>query len=193
MFIFSFFGHQKKLEMRHRPLELQDISNSGQPKPRRRGMPKHSMLKNIDATRSKDHQVFRCALNLLLKLFNFLFFLSFILFFYSVYFPKVSRSMSNAGRLRTIGIHFEGDTSRYETGNHEHYDGNGRLRHPGGVFTDWKAASWSTDHGMERIFKLESGVVTIPENGLYYIYAQVNYKLQYQEIKFNRTDNLNIK
>lgn len=136
----QYANHQlsQKLEMRHRPLELQDISNSGQPKPRRRGMPKHPMLKSMDSSR-------------------------------------IARSMGHAGRFRTIGIHFEGDTSRYEHGNHEHYDGNGRLRHPGGVFTDWKEANWGTDHGMDRMFRLQSGVVTIPENGLYYVYAQIFY------------------
>lgn len=101
-----------------------------------------------------------------------LFYLSFLLLFGLL--SKVARSSGHSGRFKTIGIHYEGDTSRYENGNHEHYDGNGRLRHPGGVFTDWKESNWGTDHGMDRFFKIESGVVTVPESGLYYIYAQVN-------------------
>lgn len=82
-------------------------------------------------------------------------------------------------RYRTIGIHYEGDTAIYQPGgrqqHQDRYDGNGRVRHPGGIYTDWKASSWANDHLMERFFTMQQGIVTIKEQGLYYIYAQVNY------------------
>lgn len=81
--------------------------------------------------------------------------------------------MGHSARYKTIAVHFEGDTSRYESGYHEHYDGNGRLRHPGGVFTDWKQSGWGQDFAMDRYFQMESGVVTTNEEGLYFVYAQV--------------------
>lgn len=54
------------------------------------------------------------------------------------------------------------------------YSGNGRLRHAGGAYTDWEASPWVNILSMDRFFKLDKGVVTIQENGLYYVYAQVN-------------------
>lgn len=85
--------------------------------------------------------------------------------------------MGYSTRFKTIGVHYEGDTSRYEGAYHEHYDGNGRLRHPGGVFTDWKPSEWGNEYAMDRFFKMESGIVSITEAGLYYIYAQVTISL----------------
>lgn len=56
------------------------------------------------------------------------------------------------------------------------HSGNGRLRHAGGVYTDWEASPWVNILSMDRFFKLDRGVVTVQENGLYYVYAQVNKK-----------------
>lgn len=81
--------------------------------------------------------------------------------------------MGASTRFKTIAAHYEGDTSRYEGGHHEHYAGNGMLRHPGGVFTDWKASGWVRG---DNHFRMDSGVVTINEDGLYFVYAQVNHR-----------------
>lgn len=81
--------------------------------------------------------------------------------------------MGASTRFKTIAAHYEGDTSSYEGGHHEHYAGNGMLRHPGGVFTDWKASGWVRG---DNHFRMDSGVVTINEDGLYFVYAQVNHR-----------------
>lgn len=82
-------------------------------------------------------------------------------------------------RFKTIAVHYQGDTSAYMSGGRvsphhlERFDGNGRVRHPGGIYADWKPAYWVDDHAMERFFTIHQGVVTVKEHGLYYIYAQV--------------------
>lgn len=48
------------------------------------------------------------------------------------------------------------------------------MRHAGGTYTDWEASPWVSLLSMDRFFKLDEGAVTIQENGLYYVYAQVN-------------------
>ncbi|KDR21454.1 Ectodysplasin-A [Zootermopsis nevadensis] len=70
--------------------------------------------------------------------------------------------------------HYDGDTSNYELG-HTHYEGNGRLRHPDGKFTDWTATDWMQQLGMNRFFQLQEGTVTVRDSGIYYIYAQIYY------------------
>lgn len=91
-----------------------------------------------------------------------------------------SPSHQSSLRFKTIAVHYQGDTSAYTHGGHvlphhmERFDGNGRVRHPGGVYADWKPAYWVNDHAMERFFSMNQGVVTVKEHGLYYIYAQVN-------------------
>ncbi|KAJ6641109.1 Protein eiger [Pseudolycoriella hygida] len=86
---------------------------------------------------------------------------------------RVGRSHQN--RVKSIAVHYSGDTSKYANGHHENYEGNGRLRHAGGAYTDWEASPWVNILSMDRFFKLEEGVVTIQENGLYYVYAQIFY------------------
>ncbi len=54
--------------------------------------------------------------------------------------------------------------------------GNGRLLHAGGTYTDWEASPWVDILSMDRFFAFDRGVVTIQENGLYYVYAQVSQK-----------------
>lgn len=82
-------------------------------------------------------------------------------------------------RFKTIAVHYQGDTSPYMMGgrvsphHQERFDGNGRVRHPGGIYSDWKPAYWVDDHAMERFFAIHQGIVTVKEHGLYYIYAQV--------------------
>ncbi|XP_037043055.1 protein eiger isoform X8 [Bradysia coprophila] len=88
--------------------------------------------------------------------------------------PKRGRS-ANQNRFKSIAIHYSGDTSKYTNGNNENYEGNGRLRHAGGTYTDWEASPWVNILSMDRFFKLDRGVVTIQENGLYNVYAQIFY------------------
>ncbi|GFG39251.1 hypothetical protein Cfor_00727, partial [Coptotermes formosanus] len=77
------------------------------------------------------------------------------------------------GRL-IVAAHYDGDTSNYKLG-HTHYQGNGRLRHPDGKFTDWTASSWMQQLGMNRFFQLHEGIVTVKDSGIYYLYAQIYY------------------
>lgn len=51
--------------------------------------------------------------------------------------------------------------------------GNGFLRHEGGVYHDWTTAPWVNSLRLDKYFSMDAGVVTVRENGLYYIYAQV--------------------
>lgn len=85
--------------------------------------------------------------------------------------------MHQQNRFKTIAIHYIGDTSHYESGSrnnhHGRYSGNGLIRHPGGIYSDWLQSNWGNLNGMERYFTINQGVVTIKEHGLYYIYAQV--------------------
>ncbi|CAG2055447.1 unnamed protein product [Timema podura] len=86
------------------------------------------------------------------------------------------QTTSRPTRTRQLVVaHYHGDTSRYST-DHPYYDGNGRLRHPDGIFTDWVASSWMNQLGMNRHFTLQQGgTVTIRTSGVYYIYAQIYY------------------
>lgn len=74
-------------------------------------------------------------------------------------------------------MHYHGDTTNYLPGgrlaHHGRFDGNGRVRHTGGVYSDWKTSDWADDHSMNHYFSIIDGVVTVKEQGLYYIYAQV--------------------
>lgn len=89
---------------------------------------------------------------------------------------KANRGRSaHQNRVKSIAIHYSGDTSKYTNGHHEQYEGNGRLRHAGGTYTDWEASPWVNILSMDRFFKLDRGVVTIQENGLYNVYAQIFY------------------
>ncbi|XP_037043054.1 protein eiger isoform X7 [Bradysia coprophila] len=89
--------------------------------------------------------------------------------------PKRVGRSANQNRFKSIAIHYSGDTSKYTNGNNENYEGNGRLRHAGGTYTDWEASPWVNILSMDRFFKLDRGVVTIQENGLYNVYAQIFY------------------
>lgn len=82
---------------------------------------------------------------------------------------------AHPNRVKSIAIHYSGDTSKYNNGQHENYEGNGRLRHAGGTYTDWEASPWVNILSMDRFFKLDRGVVEIQENGLYNVYAQIFY------------------
>lgn len=87
----------------------------------------------------------------------------------------ITVSRQTHSRPRMIAVHYSGDTSRYVSGRHEHYHGNGLLRHNGGVYLDWSASTWVSHLAMDRYFVLEDGTVTVKESGLYYVYAQVRY------------------
>ncbi|RZC32016.1 uncharacterized protein BDFB_000052 [Asbolus verrucosus] len=57
--------------------------------------------------------------------------------------------------------HFNGDTSKYVFGQHENFQGNGRLRHPQRTFVDWTESNWFNDLEMDRHFSLTDGILTI--------------------------------
>ncbi|XP_067008308.2 protein eiger [Anabrus simplex] len=80
----------------------------------------------------------------------------------------------SARRRLLPAAHFGGDTSKYSL-EHPHYEGNGRLRHPEGLFTDWTASSWVNELGMQRHFNLTRGILEVLDSGLYMVYAQIHY------------------
>lgn len=84
----------------------------------------------------------------------------------------VMRGAARPTGVPQIAIHFDGDTSKYNLG-HRHYEGNGRLRHPDGLFQDWRLRDWSGH--FERHFRLSDGTLTVRESGIYFVYAQVYY------------------
>lgn len=147
--------------------ELMQDTQSDKVKPRRRllrPMPTNS----IQYARRKFSPLANHILNNILKK---------IVFCFCFCLAGIRSSGAHANmRYRTIGIHYQGDTAVYHGGHHQQqdrYDGNGRIRHPGGIYFDWKASPWANDHLMERFFTIQQGIVTIKEQGLYYIYAQV--------------------
>ncbi|XP_037923388.1 protein eiger isoform X2 [Hermetia illucens] len=85
----------------------------------------------------------------------------------------VHKSLEGRGRHRSVAVHYVGDTSRYIPGHHRHYEGNGRLRHTGGVYVDW-AVDPSISNS-NQFFRMENGIVTVQETGIYLIYAQLFY------------------
>ncbi|KAJ4425782.1 hypothetical protein ANN_27407 [Periplaneta americana] len=72
---------------------------------------------------------------------------------------------------RVLAAHYHGNAT-HRSLEDPHYDGNGRLRHPDGKFTDWTASSWMQNLGMGQFFHLRDGVVTVRGSGIYYVYAQ---------------------
>ncbi|XP_069671427.1 protein eiger-like [Periplaneta americana] len=75
---------------------------------------------------------------------------------------------------RVLAAHYHGNAT-HRSLEDPHYDGNGRLRHPDGKFTDWTASSWMQNLGMGQFFHLRDGVVTVRGSGIYYVYAQIYY------------------
>lgn len=51
--------------------------------------------------------------------------------------------------------------------------GNGLVEHISGTYTNWRPAQWTNSLGVNRYFTMERGVVTILEDGIYQVYAQV--------------------
>ncbi|XP_030746246.1 uncharacterized protein LOC115875047 isoform X2 [Sitophilus oryzae] len=89
------------------------------------------------------------------------------------------------GRIKPLPtIHFSGDTSRYVYGTHENFNGNGHLRHLQRTFIDWKANNWVEKTGMSSHFNLENGHLTIREPGIYFIYAQIYYLDEHDQIGY---------
>lgn len=74
-----------------------------------------------------------------------------------------------------IAAHFGGDTTKYHTGHHRHYDGNDRMYHPEGRFKDWVASNWVSSTGMTSHFPMQDGRIRITKPGLYLVYAQIYY------------------
>ncbi|KAJ9592172.1 hypothetical protein L9F63_001288, partial [Diploptera punctata] len=86
--------------------------------------------------------------------------------------PHKSLALTQNPRLFSA-VHYDGDTSKYSLG-HEHYEGNGKLRHPDGKFMDWTQTNWSRHLGI-RNFVMNDGEVTVRDSGIYFIYAQIYY------------------
>lgn len=74
-----------------------------------------------------------------------------------------------------VAAHFGGDTTKYRTGHHRHYDGNDRMYHPDGRFKDWVPSNWVTSTGMASYFPLQDGKIRVTRAGLYLVYAQIYY------------------
>jgi hypothetical protein len=52
--------------------------------------------------------------------------------------------------------------------------GNGKVKLDKNEFIHWQAAAWTNSHGMDRFFDMDSnGVLTVHDQGLFLIYAQV--------------------
>lgn len=51
--------------------------------------------------------------------------------------------------------------------------GNGKIRHAGGVYTDWVHPGWMSNLNYHENFQMENGVLTINKPGVYFVYAQV--------------------
>ncbi|XP_071441279.1 protein eiger [Hetaerina americana] len=78
------------------------------------------------------------------------------------------------GSSPTLALHFDGNTSKYSVG-HRHYAGNGRLRHPDGIFRDWRMKEWSGRFNRQHRLQENDGTLSIRESGIYFVYAQVYY------------------
>ncbi|XP_060515867.1 uncharacterized protein LOC132695570 [Cylas formicarius] len=85
------------------------------------------------------------------------------------------RRYPRVGRVKLPAIHFNGDTSKYNIQLHDHYKGNGHIRHLQRTFMDWKPSYWVNKAGMDNHFDFDAGTITIKESGLYFIYAQIYY------------------
>ncbi|CAG7728385.1 unnamed protein product [Allacma fusca] len=77
---------------------------------------------------------------------------------------------------RATAAHYVADVSNFTT-SHRHYEGNGRLRNADGIFSAWKPSEWmGGNEASKSAFSLSTtGVVTIRQTGLYYVYAQIHY------------------
>jgi hypothetical protein len=77
---------------------------------------------------------------------------------------------------KPVAAHYVADVSNFTTA-HKNYDGNGRLRNADGIFAAWRPAEWMTaDHsgdGTKSFVLSPTGVLTVKQSGLYYVYAQV--------------------
>lgn len=74
-----------------------------------------------------------------------------------------------------IAAHYAGYTDHYVPGIHKHYKGNGRLQHINDRYVDWKSADWMERVGTDKYFNMNEGILTVAEQGLYLIYAQIHY------------------
>lgn len=87
---------------------------------------------------------------------------------------EIDESAFRTGRIKPLpSAHFSGDTSGLIKGQHEHFIGNGLLRHPQRKFVNWIERNWVSTLGMDQHYTLDDGVLKIKEAGLYFIYAQV--------------------
>ncbi|XP_003247539.2 protein eiger-like [Acyrthosiphon pisum] len=77
--------------------------------------------------------------------------------------------------LENAAAHFTSDSSKYSTKIHQHYNGNGRLKHPDGDFRDWTQHWWDKNLNTSNHFIMKNGQVEIIKPGLYFVYAQIYY------------------
>ncbi|XP_076033592.1 TNF superfamily member 12 eiger isoform X2 [Oratosquilla oratoria] len=93
---------------------------------------------------------------------------------------KMKRPTKRQRRRRRLApeitvAHFMADTSNYTVGGSGSYQGSGRLRSEGSLHQGWRPAPWMERLGLNKKYKLEDGVVTVKQAGLYYVYAQILY------------------
>lgn len=51
--------------------------------------------------------------------------------------------------------------------------GNGKIKHAGGVYTDWIHPGWVSGLNHHEHFHMENGILTVNKPGIYFVYAQV--------------------
>ncbi|XP_065165109.1 protein eiger-like [Atheta coriaria] len=78
-------------------------------------------------------------------------------------------------RRHMPAAHFHGDTSKYALGVHQNYHGNGHLKHLDRTYVDWISSDWMKDTNQDGVFDFTNGVLTINEDGLYFVYSQIFY------------------
>ncbi|XP_046383895.1 uncharacterized protein LOC124154301 isoform X2 [Ischnura elegans] len=88
--------------------------------------------------------------------------------------PGIRGGNRITGSTHSLALHFDGNTSKYSLG-HRHFEGNGLLRHPDGIFRDWKMKEWGNHLSRQHRLQENEGTLTIRESGIYFVYAQVYY------------------
>lgn len=81
-------------------------------------------------------------------------------------------------------IHYSADSTLFTSEDeHEH---NGKARHHEGIFKAWRATDWAIDFGMNKVFSLANdGRLTVRDEGLYLVYAQIHYLDEHDENGFH--------
>jgi hypothetical protein len=59
-----------------------------------------------------------------------------------------------------------------------------RVEMSSGETFKWSASNWVEDRGMHHYFKMDNGVLTVNDHGLYFVYAQVSFVNVIREFLF---------